>query len=122
MERRPVVTGIAQSGTAFNRKTRRIASNAFSCVGNRITLKRLQPVTVLPGHGDVASSAAVERDLAFLGRAWAVVRQGLQRQTPLGELQSALQQTLGPMYREQYVDFDASVNYLVEMMYHKPAV
>lgn len=83
------------------------------------SVQNLMPQWVLPGHGQVTSVAAVARDARFLQSVWQQVEKGRQQKLAFESILPQVIQQHSEEYRSQYKDFDASIEYLVEMVYQK---
>jgi glyoxylase-like metal-dependent hydrolase (beta-lactamase superfamily II) len=80
---------------------------------------KLAPKTVLPGHGQPTTIKSIERDSAFLNKAWSLVKNGYKSGKSSSNILQQVTTQLGPKYSTMYKDFDSSIEYLVQMMYEK---
>lgn len=82
-------------------------------------LKKMKPEFVLTGHGKTTTVESLVRDSEFLEAAWTLVKEGYSEDKTLDLIVPHVLATLNDKYRPLYRDFDASMSYLVEMMYNK---
>ncbi|XOV79612.1 MAG: MBL fold metallo-hydrolase [Aestuariibacter sp.] len=82
-------------------------------------VRGLEPEYVLTGHGSVTSVESLERDIRFLTTAWAAVREGYHSGNSKAAILNQIKANLGPVYQNQYQDFETNIGYLIEMMYRK---
>ena len=79
---------------------------------------KLDPVIVLPGHGQPNSTESVIRDSNMLKSVWSLVKKSLGNMTN-EEVLLQVKTELGPKFRSLYKDFDSSITYLVTMIIKK---
>lgn len=83
------------------------------------SVAKLNPTTVLAGHGKVTTINSILRDAEFLSSAWKLTENGKDNEMKFADILSLVVSQLGPKYEEQYKDFDSTIEYLVQMMYKK---
>lgn len=95
------------------------SGNVPQLINTLKSIKRLAPVAILTGHGEVTTIASIKRDITFLTTAWHLISAVQTNNLTLADAQPKLLASLSAQYGEQYQDFDSSIEYLLEMMYQK---
>lgn len=93
--------------------------NVPSLIGTLKDVIKLNPVIVLPGHGEVTTLQSVKRDARFLTSAWQQVKGSHGKGKNSGDAVLQVTKTLEQEYGALYKDFDSNIEYLVNMMFKK---
>lgn len=83
------------------------------------TVIKLNPTTVLAGHGKPTTVKSIIRDADMLGAVSKMVKEGHESGDKLDEILSKVNTKLEPKYKPLYKDFDSNIQYLVTMIYKK---
>jgi cyclase len=78
---------------------------------------KLDPITVLTGHGKATTVKSVTRDADLLDGVWKLVKEGHKGDKKPSEILSQVSTLLGPKYKPLYKNFDSDIEQHIDMIY-----
>jgi glyoxylase-like metal-dependent hydrolase (beta-lactamase superfamily II) len=92
-------------------------SNVPNLIDTLNAVVKLNPATVLTGHGKATTVKSVMRDAGLLESVWTLVKEGHKSGKKQDEILSNISVKLGDKYRPLYKNFDAHIKEQVKQMY-----